>query len=101
MRITSDGNVGIGTTAIPTNGYIASGGGWKMLQIGQSSQIAAYGTDDEIAICQNTYLNTSGVFQAITSDVAGSSIILVDGKISFKNASTSWHNSNYFYQNVY
>jgi hypothetical protein len=83
------GNVGIGTTAIPTNGYTASGGGWKMLQIGQSSQIAAYGTDDEIGIFQNTYLNTSGVFQAITSDVAGSSIILVDGKIYFKNASTS------------
>ncbi len=89
MTLTSAGNVGIGTTAIPTNGYIASGGGWKMLQIGQSSQIAAYGTDDEIAICQNTYLNTSGVFQAITSNVAGSSIILVDGKMYFKNASTS------------
>jgi hypothetical protein len=89
MTIDPSQNVGIGTTAIPTNGYIASGGGWKMLQIGQSSQIAAYGTDDEIAICQNTYLNTSGVFQAITSDVAGSSIILVDGKINFKRAATS------------
>ena len=89
VAITSAGNVGIGTTAVPTNGWIATGGGWKMLQIGQSSQIAAYGTDDEIAICQNTYLNTSGVFQAITSNVAGSSIILVDGVINFKNATTS------------
>ena len=88
MRLV-DGNLGLGTNAIPTNGWIATGGGWKMLQIGQSSQIAAYGTDDEIAICQNTYLNTSGVFQAITSNVAGSSIILVDGVISFKNATTS------------
>ena len=89
MRIDDNGNVGIATSAIPTNGYIASGGGWKMLQIGQSSQIAAYGTDDEIAICQNTYLNSSGAFQAITSNVAGSSIILVDGVIRFKNATTS------------
>ena len=88
MRLV-EGNLGLGTNAIPTNGYIATGGGWKMLQIGQSSQIAAYGTDDEIAICQNTYLNTSGVFQAITSDVAGSSIILVDGIIRFRNATTS------------
>ena len=88
MRITSDGNVGIAATP-PTNGYTASGGGWKMLQIGQSSQIAAYGTDDEIGIFQNTYLNSSGVFQAITSNVAGSSIILVDGKIYFKTATTS------------
>ncbi len=89
MIINSSGNVGIATTAIPPDTYTASGGGWKVLQIGQSSQIAAYGTDDEIAICQNTYLNTSGVFQAITSDVMGSSIILVDGKIYFKNATTS------------
>jgi hypothetical protein len=88
MRITSDGNLGIAATP-PTNGYTASGGGWKMLQIGQSSQIAAYGTDDEIGIFQNTYLNSSGVFQAITSNVAGSSIILVDGKIYFKTATTS------------
>lgn len=89
FTVTPNGNVGIGTTAIPSDLYTASGGGWKVLQIGQSSQIAAYGTDDEIAICQNTYLNSSGVFQAITSNVAGSSIILVDGKIYFKNASTS------------
>jgi hypothetical protein len=88
MRIDSSGNVGIAATP-PTNGYTASGGGWKMLQIGQSSQIAAYGTDDEIGIFQNTYLNSSGVFQAITSNVAGSSIILVDGKIYFKTATTS------------
>ncbi len=88
MRVTGDGNVGIAGIP-PTNGYTASGGGWKMLQIGQSSQIAAYGTDDEIGIFQNTYLNSSGVFQAITSNVAGSSIILVDGKIYFKRAATS------------
>jgi hypothetical protein len=88
MTIDSSGNVGIAATP-PTNGYTASGGGWKMLQIGQSSQIAAYGTDDEIGIFQNTYLNSSGVFQAITSNVAGSSIILVDGKINFKRAATS------------
>ena len=89
MRIDSSGNVGIGTTAIPTNGYTASGGGWKMLQIGQSSQIAAYGTDDEIAVCQNTYLNTSGVMQGIIASVPGAAMIMFDGKTYFKTYATA------------
>jgi len=82
------GNVAIGGS-LPTNGYTASGGGWRMLQIGQSSQIAAYGTDDEIAICQNTYLNTSGVMQGIIASVPGAAMIMYDGKSYFKTYATA------------
>jgi len=92
MVIDSSGNVGIATSSIPSDTYTASGGGWKVLQIGQSSQIAAYGTDDEIAICQNTYLNTSGVMQGVVPNVASASMIMVDGKTYFKRATTA---SNY------
>ena len=83
MRIDSLGQVGIGAPELPTNVYTASGGGYAMLGLGQSSFLTAYKADDSIELCQNTYLNTSGVYQGVTANVRGALLTMVDGQFIF------------------
>ena len=86
--INTGGNVGIGTTTDPT-WWSGSGGGYAALQIGLSSSLAAYKADDSIELSQNTFTNASGVPEAITANVQGSRITLVDGQFYFSTLPTS------------
>ena len=91
MRIDNVGNVGIAGTP-PADQYTASGGGWKCLQIGNTNQVAAYGTAEEIGIFQNTYLsNPSGLWVGHTASVMASAILLggPSGTINFYNSTTA------------
>ena len=90
MFINTDGNVGIAGTP-PADQYTASGGGWKCIQMGDTNQVAAYGTAQEIGIFQNTYLSTPGTWIGHTASVMASSILLggPSGTINFYNATTA------------
>jgi len=88
MRIDTLGQVGIGAPDLPTDVYTASGGGYAVLGMGQSSFLTAYKADDSIELCQNTYLNTSGVNRGIIASVAAARLTLVDGSFVFTTLTT-------------
>jgi hypothetical protein len=89
MTIDNKGQVGIGVETLPTDIYVASGGGYATLGIGQSSFLTAYKSDDSIELCQNTYLNTAGANRGITASVAGARLTLVDGQFVFATLQTA------------
>ena len=83
------GDLGIGTPTLPTDIYVASGGGYATLGIGQSSFLTAYKSDDSIELCQNTYLNRAGLNRGITASVAASRLTMVDGQFVFSTLVTA------------
>ena len=89
MRIDSLGQVGIGAPALPTDVYTATGGGYAVLGLGQSSFLTAYKADDSIELCQNTYVNTSGANNAVVASVPAARLTLVDGKFVFTTLQTA------------
>jgi len=90
MRIqATTGNVGIGAPTLPTDVYTATGGGYAVLGMGQSSFLMAYKADDSIELCQNTYVNTSGANNGVTASVPAARLTLVDGQFVFQALQTA------------
>ena len=89
MTIDQKGQVGIGKESLPTDVYTASGGGYAVLGMGQSSFLTAYKADDSIELCQNTYLKTNGTNQGVTASVAAARLTLVDGSFVFATLQTA------------
>ncbi|MGY8867366.1 MAG: tail fiber domain-containing protein, partial [Methylophagaceae bacterium] len=83
------GDLGIGTPTLPTDIYVASGGGYATLGIGQSSFLASYKSDDSIELCQNTYVNTAGANRGIIASVPASRLTMVDGQFVFSTLVTA------------
>ena len=87
-----NGNVGIGAPTLPPDFYTATGGGYAVLGVGQSSFLMSYKSDDSIELCQNTYVNTSGANNGVTASVPAARLTLVDGQFVFQALQTA---SNY------
>jgi hypothetical protein len=87
-----NGNVGIGAPTLPPDFYTATGGGYAVLGMGQSSFLMSYKSDDSIELCQNTYVNTSGANNGVTASVPAARLTLVDGQFVFHALQTA---SNY------
>ena len=87
-----NGNVGIGAPTLPPDFYTATGGGYAVLGMGQSSFLMSYKSDDSIELCQNTYVNTSGANNGVTASVPAARLTLVDGQFVFQALQTA---SNY------
>ena len=89
MSISSGGQVAIGNSNPETDWYTASGGGYASLQIGQSSFLAAYKSDDSVELSQNSYLSSAGVPKGITASIDGARLTLVDGAFVFQELTTA------------
>ena len=89
MTIDNKGQVGIGVELLPTDVYKATGGGYAVLGMGQSSFLTAYKADDSIELCQNTYLNTGGANNGVIASVPAARLTLVDGQFVFATLQTA------------
>jgi hypothetical protein len=89
MAIDNKGQVGIGNESLPTDVYTATGGGYAVLGMGQSSFLTAYKADDSIELCQNTYVKTNGTNQGVIASVPATRLTLVDGQVVFASLVTA------------
>ena len=92
MRIDSLGQVGIGAPALPTDVY-TGGGGYALLGMGQSSFLASYKNSPSIELCQNTYVNTSGLNTGVVASHPAARLTLVDGQFVFASLVTAANKS--------
>ena len=81
MRIDSSGNVGI--NAIPPTTWVNGTEHWDTLQIGKNGVFSAYQNNTEALFGVNTFVNTSGDYEAITASTDGFGIILQPDDINF------------------
>ena len=100
LTIAPNGVVGIGTSTLPTDIYVATGGGYATLGLGQSSFLTAYKADDSIELCQNSYVNTAGANVGIIASVPASRLTLVDGQFVFQTLVTASDKSQNVATNV-
>ena len=81
VTILDSGNVGINAT--PPTTYVSGGEHWDTLQIGRNGVFSAYQTNNEALFGVNTFLNTSGTYEAITASTDGFGIIMQPDDINF------------------
>ena len=93
MRIDSLGQVGIGAPELPTDVYSASGGGYAVLGMGQSSFLMSYkagNTTSSIELCQNTYTSgASGLPKGVIASISAARLTLIDGRFEFSTLVTA------------